>query len=75
MTLMFELARHEQVTLLSFYWSSFFYGNLDYSSELDRIPYQDLTRRVNQKAFAAIRAQTPNDLGRFFQALAQHRKD
>jgi hypothetical protein len=75
MTLMFELARHEQVTLLSFYWSSFFYGNLDYSSELDRIPYQDLTRRVNQKAFAAIRAQTPDDLGKFFQALAQHRKD
>jgi hypothetical protein len=75
MTLMFELARHEQVTLLSYYWSSFFYGNLDYSSELDRIPYQDLTRRVNQKAFAAIRAQTPNGLGRCFQALAQRRKD
>jgi hypothetical protein len=75
MTLMFELARHEQVTLLSYYWSSFFYGNLDYSSELDRIPYPDLTRRVNQKAFAAIQAQTPNDLGKFFQALSQHGKD
>ena len=28
-----------------------------------------------QKAFAAIRAQAPNDLGEFFQTLAQHRKD
>jgi len=28
-----------------------------------------------QRAFAAIRAQTPNDRGKFVQALAPHRKD
>lgn len=75
MTLMYELARHEQVTLLSFYWSSFFYGNLDYSSELDLLPYPELTRRLNQKAFAAIRSQSPNRLGEFFQTLAKRRTD
>ena len=72
MTLLFEFSRREQVALLSFYWSSFFYGNLDFTAELDRIPYQDLVRHVNQKAYAAIRARSPNGLGKTFQSLAQH---
>jgi hypothetical protein len=71
MTLMFDLARHEQVAVLSFYWSSFFFGNLDYTLELDSLPYQGLMSRLNQKASAAMRAKSPNALGEHFRSLAK----
>ena len=72
MTLMYELACHERIGLLSFYWSSFLYGNLDYTPELDKIPYRDLMRRLNSVAFAAIRARAPNGLGEHLRKLAKH---
>ena len=75
MTLMFDLAKHEQVSLLSFFWSSFFYGNLDYTPELDQIPYQELMGRMNPKVFAAIRARTPNELGEYLRTLAKRRTE
>jgi len=71
MMLMFDLASHEQVSLLSFYWSSYFYDNLDYTAELDRISYHELTRRLNPKVYAAIRAGTPNELGEHFRTLTR----
>jgi hypothetical protein len=69
MVLMVDLARHEQVSALSFFWSTFFYGNLEYSPELDRLPYQDLTRRVNMGASLAMRSKHPNALGEHLRAL------
>jgi hypothetical protein len=71
MTLLFDLARHEQVAALSFHWSTFFFGTLEYAPELDRLTYQALMDRVNQKASAATLAKSPGPLGEHFRSLAR----
>ena len=70
MTLVYEIARNERISLVSFFWSNLFYGSLDYTPELDYIPYQELMRRLNFVAFLSIRARTPNVLGEHFRKLA-----
>ena len=70
MTLVYEIARNERISLVSFFWSNLFYGSLDYTPELDYLPYQELMRRLNFVAFLSIRARTPNVLGEHFRKLA-----
>jgi hypothetical protein len=74
MTLMFELARHEQVAVLSFFWSTLLYGSLEYAPEFDRMSYQEVTSRVNRRAYAAMTAKTPGPLGQHFRSLANSKQ-
>jgi hypothetical protein len=46
-TLMLRLAETEHIKLVSFFWSNQFFGYLDYSPELERLPYRELTQRFN----------------------------
>ncbi len=71
MTLMYEIARNERVSLVSFFWSNLFYGSLDYAPELDYLPYRELMRRLNIQAFLSIRARTPNTLGEHLRKMAK----
>lgn len=70
MTVIYEIARNERVSLVSFFWSNLFYGSLDYTPELDYLSYQELMRRLNLIAYSSIRARTPNILGEHLQNLA-----
>jgi hypothetical protein len=48
---MLRLAETERIGLVSFFWSGQFFGYLDYSPELERLPYGELTRRLNRGVY------------------------
>ena len=70
-TLMLSLAAEERVSLVSFFWSSLFFSYLDYTPELDRLPYAELTRRHNRTVYAAMQEGRLSDVGRHLQRAAQ----
>ena len=71
MTLIYQLAVDEHVSLLSFFWSSFFYGNLQYTPEMENISYKDFMHLLNQRSYGAIRNSNPTKLGEYLNTLAK----
>ncbi|MCI0749100.1 MAG: hypothetical protein L0Y32_00960 [Nevskiales bacterium] len=63
--MMLGMAGEEGIGMVSFFWSGLFFANLEYSPELDRLSYAEVTQRHNREIFAAMQAGRLNALGRF----------
>ena len=64
--LMLKLARTEHISLVSFFWSGLFFGDLDHTPELDRLPYRELARRHNQAVYQNMRQGVLTGTGKFY---------
>lgn len=63
--LVLKLARTEHVSLVSFFWSGIFFGYLDYTPELERLPYRELAQRHNRVVYRNMREGTLTGTGKF----------
>lgn len=52
---MMRLARKTGMDFMSFFWTRNFFSYVDYTASLDTLPTNELNRRINQAAYAAIR--------------------
>lgn len=68
---MLKLAEEECIGLVSFFWSSLFFSYLDYTPELDGLPYGELTRRHNLAVYTAMQEGLFSDVGRHLQRAAR----
>lgn len=64
-TCVLRLAERENITVVSFFWSNLLFSYLDYTPELERVSYADLTSRLNQAAYKNMRAGKYSDVGDF----------
>ena len=68
---MLKLAEEECIGLVSFFWSGLFFSYLEYAPELDRLPYDELTRRHNRAVYTAMQEDRFSDVGRYLQRAAR----
>lgn len=73
MQMVFKMAEEEKISLVSFFWSGCFFSYLDYSPELESLPYRDLIRRNNQQVFKNMQEGKLSLVGEFFQKIATER--
>jgi hypothetical protein len=71
--LMTHVADRTQSDVLSFFWSSFFFGNVEYTPALDAASYQEVSRAVNQIANADLVADRFSPLGEYYHSLIINR--
>ncbi|MBN1382793.1 MAG: hypothetical protein JXA41_14065 [Deltaproteobacteria bacterium] len=64
-TLTLRLAETEHIDLVSFFWSSHFFGYLDYVPELEQLPYVVLSRRLNRVVYTNMLEGRLSDVGKF----------
>lgn len=62
-------ARTEDVSLVSFYWSTLFFATLEYDPSLERVPYQQATRQLNRQSWQAMQAGQLAPIGAHYKAL------
>lgn len=67
--LVLKLAKAEHVSLVSFFWSGLFFGQLDYSVSLDQLPYQRLTQQLNRIVYQNMLDGTLTGTGNFFRSV------
>jgi hypothetical protein len=67
-SLMARLAGRTQADMLDFFWSSYFFGSVDYTPQLGSATYQQVAKAVNQVA-------TPNLLNDRFTPLGEYTKN
>jgi hypothetical protein len=65
MKMVLVLAQEEKISLVSFFWSGLLFSYLDYSPELETLPYRDLTRRNNRLVFKNMSQGTLSPVGKF----------
>jgi len=73
MRMVLRLAEEEKISLVSFFWSGCFFNYLNYSPELESLPYHDLIRRNNQRVFKNMLEGDLSTVGEFFQKIATGR--
>jgi hypothetical protein len=66
---MVSLAHYEQFEYVSFFWSGFFFGYLDYDSTPENLLAVDLYQRLNTVQFGNILAGVLSETGKAYQAL------
>ncbi|MBN1662037.1 MAG: hypothetical protein JW943_00400 [Deltaproteobacteria bacterium] len=66
-TVMLRLAETEHIGLVSFFWSSQFFGYLDYSPEMEQMPYRELTQQFNRVVYRNMLDGKLSVLGEFMQ--------
>jgi hypothetical protein len=73
MKMVLQMAKEEEICLVSFFWSGCFFSYLNYSQELENLPYRDLIRRNNQKVFKNMLEGNVSTVGEFFRKTATGR--
>lgn len=68
-----HLAEEEKISLVSFFWSNFFFSYLDYSPELEKLSYRDLVRRNNRLVYQNMLEGKLSPVGEFFRKAATGR--
>ncbi len=72
-TLMLRLAETEHLGLVSFFWSNELFAYLDYSPELDQMPYRQSNRRFTQTVFGNMTRGKLSAVGEYLQrAIAEN---
>ena len=69
MRLIVRLAKTEQISLVSFFWSSYFFAYLDYAPELDRLSYQEVARKHNRYVTEAMGNGTLSATGEYYRSV------
>ncbi len=70
-TMMLRIAETEHIGLVSFFWSNQFFSYLDYSTELERLPYRELDQRHNRAVFQNMQQRKLSPVGEYLkQAIA-----
>ncbi len=64
--LILKLARTEHVSLVSFFWSGMLFGYLEYTPELERVPYRELTQRYNRVVYQNLQGGTLSGTGQYY---------
>ena len=68
-----KVARVERFDYISPFWTTYFFGSVDYTAETANLPYQEITERVNRKAVENILAGKTTPLGDQYSSLARQR--
>lgn len=68
-----KLADVTGMDFVNFFWTSYFFANLDYESTSRLASESELNRQVNQAAFASMEAGQLSDLGRQYQQFLKNR--
>lgn len=69
MQLVVKLAQSEHISLVSFFWSGLFFGQIDYAPELDRLPYRELTQRHNRIVFENMKRGILSPTGEYYRQI------
>jgi len=64
--LILKLARTEHVSLVSFFWSGMLFGYLEYTPELERLPYRELAQRHNRVVYQNLQSGTLSGTGEYY---------
>lgn len=64
-----SFARHEDVSLVSFFWSNLFFATLDYTPALETQPYQQVTRQLNRQSWQAMQDGHLSPIGAHYTSL------
>jgi hypothetical protein len=67
--LMLRLADTERIGLVSFFWSNQLFGYLDYSPELEGLPYHELNQRYNRVVYQNMREGRLSTVGELLQRV------
>ena len=71
---MVKFSRLYRVEYLSPFWTNFFYGNLDYTSDLANLPYSRIAEEANRIAAQNLLLGKPSATGEFYRKLVQENR-